>query len=832
MEFMLFLLVLIGIFGLVLLFIINGRVQSFNGDIFNLQARLDDLKREIEALVRLARGEQRPAPETEPQPMPPAERPAPAAQTLGVPAARPPIEPAAGAPVVPPPLPIQTQAQMAEAPPAALAPEPEQAAASKPPAPETPAPEPESSAGKILGRIWSWILVGEEHRQAGMSREFAVATTWLTRIGIILVVTCVGYFLTWSIQHGLIGPMGRVALAIVFGLALLLGGLRMINRRWNIMGQAFLGGGLATLYFSMFAAGPLYNLLPTPAVFALMIAITLTAGLLAIRTRSMLVAIFGIIGGFCTPILLRTAHPQLPVFYAYLLLLNLGILGIAHFRQWRLLNYLGFLFTYALFFASLAQYQRADFPVAITFLALFFATQSLLIIVDNIRRGVPTTVLEIIHLILNAAVFSSGAYHLIRDAFGRPYPALLTLALAVFYILQAARFLQRRRQDRPLLLTLIALAGFFTALTLPLVLEKESLTISWSLLAFMFVWLGLRLGSNFLRQLGYLMFGILFGRLAFFDLPGHYEVMPTAATPWAAYVQAMLNRLLTFGTAILATAAAFWMERRQAIRERAGGAAPGVVEPANDLPNLLPASLSAPALFWGALLTVFAFLQLELYALLTYYPPLRPATATLLCCGLAGYFLCRHAATRRPLPLAGLGILLAIVIAKILGPDLVTWGFGDDLYFRAAYLPASILTRWLDFAALLGLLFAAWALLGRRAAAPQVFGYTGLALLFLFATLEINTLLHYKLSTFQAGGISTLWALFAAAFIAGGIWQGVRPLRFSGLILFAVIVLKVFFADLRDMEVIYKALAALAVGALLLAGAFAYLRAGRQFEQK
>jgi uncharacterized membrane protein len=833
---------------LILLFTINGKVRSFDVETLSLRNRLDELKREIEALVRLARSARgaEPAAEAPPTP-PPAEQPAPVSPATEIPIATPPIEPesAAGrlvgkmtaaqpseavkpapaAPAGPPPLPIQAQAQQSQ--PAA---EPEQAAAPKPPAAEAPSQEPESSAGNILSKIWSWILVGEEHRQTGMSREFVVATTWLTRIGIILVVTCVSYFLKWSIQHGLIGHMGRVALAIGFGLALLVSGLLMINRRWNIMGQAFLGGGLATLYFGMYAAGPLYDLLPPPAVFALMVAITLTAGVLAVRTKSMLVAIFGIVGGFCTPIMLRTDTPQLPVFYAYLLLLNLGILGIAHFRQWRLLNYLGFLFTYALFFTSFDQYQRADFPVAITFLSCFFLIQSMLIIIYNIRRGIPTTVLEIVHLMLNAAVFSSAAYYLIRDAYGRPYPALLTLALAVFYILQVARFLQRRRQDRPLLLTLIALAGFFTALTLPLAMEKESLTMAWSLLAFTFVWLGLRLHSNFLHQLGYLMFGILFGRLVFFELPSHYEVMPTAATPWAEYSQAMLNRLMNFGVAIVATAAAFLLERRQAIRERAGGAAPGVVDPANDLPSLLPSSASAPILFWGALLTAFAFLQLELYAMLTYYPPLRPAIATLLCCGLAGYFLSRYRATRQPVSLVGLCILLAIVTIKIIGPDFQTWDVADDFYFKVAYLPATIMARWLDFASLLGLLFAAWALLGRRAAAPQVFGYTGLALLFLFATLEVNSLLHWKLEMFQAGGLSILWALFAAAYIAGGIWKGVRPLRYIGLTLFAVIVVKVFFVDLRDMEVIYKALAALAVGVLLLAGAFAYLHAGRQFE--
>ncbi|MBU4200558.1 MAG: DUF2339 domain-containing protein [Verrucomicrobia bacterium] len=815
MEFLMVLLITLTVIGLIQLSLIKRRVQTFDIETLSLRTRLEELKREIEALVRMARGERGPAPEAKPE----QPRPAPAPAVFPQPVT---------AQAMPPPLPAQPFATPAAA---VVAPEPDEPAAS---IPATPPSALAASVRDILRKIWSWILVGEEHRQTGMTMEFAVATTWLMRAGIIAVVAFVGYFLMWSIEHELIGPFGRVALAIFFGLGLLLSGLKMINRRWNILGQGFMGGGLATLYFSMYAAGPLYKLFPVPVVFLLMIVITIAAGILAVHTRSMLVAIFGIIGGFCTPILLSTDHPQLPAFYGYLLLLNLGILGIAHFRQWRLLNYLGFVFTYVLFFASLNQYQRADFPVAITFLSLFFVVQSLLIILYNIRRAVRSSLLEIIHLVLNAAVFSYGAYDLIRDAVGRPYPALMTLALAAFYILQVSGFLRRRLEDRPLLISLIALAGFFASLTLPLVMEKESLTICWSLLAFMFIWLGIRLNSNFLRHLGYLMYGIVFFRLLFFEMPRNYDVLPTLATPWAVYGKALGSRLWTFGVAIASMAAAFFLERRQAARSRAGSAreSGGIISPANDTPALIPASVAGPVLFWGAVVTVFIFLQLECYAGLAYYTPLRPAISTLLWCGLAGYFLFRTLSGRSPVMLVGLCVLLAVAVTKTLGLDLAAWQVCDHYYFRAVYTPVSVVMRWLDFASLLGLLFAAWMLLGRRPAAPQVFGYTGLALLFLFLTLETNSLLYWKLAKFQTGGISVLWALFAAAFIAGGIWKRVRPLRYIGLILFAVIVAKVFFVDLEHMPVIYKAVAFLVIGALLLLGSFAYLYASRQFQQK
>ena len=79
--------------------------------------------------------------------------------------------------------------------------------------------------------------------------------------------------------------------------------------------------------------------------------------------------------------------------------------------------------------------------------------------------------------------------------------------------------------------------------------------------------------------------------------------------------------------------------------------------------------------------------------------------------------------------------------------------------------------------------------------------------------------------------MSVFWTLFAVALLWGGLAQGVRPLRYLGLALFAVVVGKVFVVDLREMEIIYRVVAILVLGVALLLGAFAYLRMAGRFEQ-
>lgn len=747
--------------------------------------------------------------------------------------AAPAIVPEKAAPPPPPPTPIprvvpKLTPELHTPPPSYSAQRPYQ-----PPVPAEPAPPPPAwiqSAQDILSRIWQWILVGEEYRPKGVTMEYAVATTWLMRVGIVLLVACVGYFLKWSLDNNLMGPTTRVAMSILFGIGMLGGGIRLLGSRWNILGQGFVGGGLATLYFSMYALGPLYHLLDSMAlVFALMILITIAAGILALYADSMLVAIFGIIGGFCTPILLSTGTPNFVALFSYLLLLNIGILGIAHVRQWRLLNYLGFVFTYAIYIGSLSQYKTQDFTVAITFLSLFFVAHSTLVFIHNLRRSIQATLLEIIHLVLNAGLYSWFAYNLILDASGRPTPALMTIAIALYYILHVAAFIHLKSTDRRLLVALIALAGFYTTLTMPLALEKESLTFAWSLQAFMFLWLGRRLDSAFLRQVAYTVYALTFMRLALFEFP-RFDFSSANPPDMAVYWKALATRLWTFGGAIGSIAAAFFLELRQSVRPTEKPSAP-----LPDTPDIAPASITHWIFFWGAATIVFLYLHSELYTLFGYFLPWRPAMLTALWCAMAvGFLLLYRAAQTTPF-FGGLIFFAAGAVAKTLFVDMPGWNLCEHGYFNMPYSPFFALMRWLDFVSVLALLGAGAALLyrqGTKSVIPAIFGYTAIALLWLYMTTELYSFLHWNLREFEAGGISVLWTLFAFSFITGGIWKRIRTIRFVGLTLFAIVALKVFMVDLAHMPAIYRVIALMVIGVLLLLGAFVYLRASKGFTKE
>ncbi|MBQ6327744.1 MAG: hypothetical protein IJI35_01900, partial [Kiritimatiellae bacterium] len=101
-------------------------------------------------------------------------------------------------------------------PPPKPAPVPMPAPKAKPPAAPVLKPALPAGDGKptAMDRFWEkvedWFCVRGEFAPTGMSREFAVATRWLTRVGAVLLVGAIAYFLMLAIDKGWIGPAQRV----------------------------------------------------------------------------------------------------------------------------------------------------------------------------------------------------------------------------------------------------------------------------------------------------------------------------------------------------------------------------------------------------------------------------------------------------------------------------------------------------------------------------------------------------------------------------------------------------------------------------------------------
>jgi len=597
-----------------------------------------------------------------------------------------------------------------------------------------------------------------------------------------------------------------------------------------VLGQGLLGAGLATLYFSVFAASNLFHLVAATPAFALMGLVTVLAGGIAVRFDSILVAVLGIIGAYLTPVMLSTGVVNFPGLFGYMLVLGIGVLGICYWKNWPLVNYLSFFATYALFFDAMQKYDATHFWEVFPFMVAFFVLFSAMTVLYKIVRHAKSNLLDLITMFVNAGVFFAVGYRLIDERYDRQWIAALSLGLTAFYIAHIYYFLRRKLLDRELLVTMIGLATFFLAITMPLVLSRQWITASWAIQAVVLMWVAQKLGSHFVRQVAMILFAIVLARFCFYDLGRQFRggVASAADLPLADYLRALVERAIAFGIPVVSFGLAYRMLEKQP-----DVSAEGVVASANDVEPRLGGSTTVRLLAFAALSMAFLYLHLELNRTMGhFYAPARLPILTILWIGLCGFLLLEYSRRATPVLLGLLGIAVVGVLSKLFLFDLPSWGVNERMLFMQPYSFRDALMRLIDFGAIIGFFGGAYALLTKRGSgAPirSILGFASLAMLFVYLTLEVNSYLYHHYEGLRAGGVSILWAVFALSLILRGIAKNVVALRYLGLALFTIVSFKVFFVDLARLDQFWRIVAFGVLGILLMTGSFVYLKYREKF---
>jgi uncharacterized membrane protein len=157
---------------------------------------------------------------------------------------------------------------------------------------------------------------------------------WLGGLALFLGVA---FFVKYSFETGLVPAEVRVSMGFLTGAGLIVGGIRLVRKGYTAPAQSMVAAGVVSLYAVTFACNSVYKFafFGTVPTFLLMVLITATAFVLAVRLPAQVVAILGLLGGFLTPILLSTGVDNPGGLFGYLALLDLGLVAVALRTGWR-----------------------------------------------------------------------------------------------------------------------------------------------------------------------------------------------------------------------------------------------------------------------------------------------------------------------------------------------------------------------------------------------------------------------------------------------------------------------------------------------------------------
>lgn len=313
----------------------------------------------------------------------------------------------------------------------------------------------------------------------------------LARVGMLLLLIGVGFLVKYAVEHVRVPIELRLSGVALGGIALLVAGWRLRLRRPGYA-MVLQGGGVGVLYLTVFAAFRLYALLPPVGTFALLVAIAALSSWLAVRQDAIAMAVIAVVGGFLAPILTATDTGNHVFLFSYYVLLNAAILGIAWFKAWRVLNLLGFAFTFVIgaLWGAL-RYRPEFFATTEPFLVLFFLFYVGVAVFYALRRSV-----ELSRYVDGTIVFGTPLVAAaLQSALVREMPygmALSALAAAAIYLSLAWILYRRAAELRLLVESFLALGVIFATLAIPLALDARWTSAMWALEGAAILWIGVR----------------------------------------------------------------------------------------------------------------------------------------------------------------------------------------------------------------------------------------------------------------------------------------------------------------------------------------------------
>lgn len=446
----------------------------------NLRERVDSLERQLAATPRQAPAEvwsapaaPTAAPTARPEAAPAAAAPSPAFGSEPEPAPKP-------EPMPPPPIPEPVAARPAYA--RAAFTEPEDVAEPFEPVPP-PAPNAVETA---IARIKQWFVSGNVP----------------VKVGMLILLVGVASLLRYASNQGWLNAPIELKLAGISATAIAALAFAWRKRESHrSFALALQGGAIGVLLLVAFAAFKTYHLIGAGPAFGFSVLLIAGLAVMAVLQDSRTLAILGTLAGFMAPIWLSDGSGNHVALFSYYAALNAGILAIAWLRPWRILNLLGFAFTWGIATAwGVLDYAPDKFASTEPFLLLFFAFYLALPLLYARKASTPGGARIDGCLLFGTPLIAFSLQAGLLEGERMPL-ALCALGLAALYAVLGRALIGRERM-RLLAQGFAILAVGFATLSIPLALSARATASVFALEGAGLVWLGMQQQRRLARWTG------------------------------------------------------------------------------------------------------------------------------------------------------------------------------------------------------------------------------------------------------------------------------------------------------------------------------------------
>lgn len=382
---------------------------------------------------------------------------------------------------------------------------------------ETPAPE-------IIPKVEE-VVVEDQSPQIPVRLEEESYGLLLGKIGIGAVFFGVAFFIKYAFDNNWVDDAGRVLVGLIAGVSLFSLG-QYFRQKYLEFSEILSGGGIAILYFSIFAAHSYYGLIDPFVASILLFLVTVFTFVFGVLTKNVILSVIATIGGFVTPFLVSTNNNNMLEIFSYLTLLNLTVLSISIYKKWPQLVVVALLGTSINFIAwSVEFYSPIELIPVFFFICISFLIFIFSIIYKIIATEEKSSQSDYFVLIVGSALFSIANYIIMMA--NPKNEAMLAVTLFItglMYLIISLVVHEKNKSDVDLNMLLPILSVIFITVSIPIYYSGLTISVIWFILSCIFYFLSSYISSRGFQVMGATVY--VLGLINFFVFNFHLNQIP------------------------------------------------------------------------------------------------------------------------------------------------------------------------------------------------------------------------------------------------------------------------------------------------------------------